>query len=120
LCDYILLGRKFFNALTKLPVCIVRDRPTSYSDVELSRLSGLTVTLDTAALGQNLPVVVRKTRQLDIQEPPVTRRNITLAEVPQSAAERRQAPWGQKGLIQTEAVREFPQYRRLRKPGFPE
>jgi hypothetical protein len=47
-------------------------------------------------LGHLLPVVVRKTRQLDTQKPPVRERNVTPAGVPPKAAGRGQA---EKGLL---------------------
>ena len=36
-----------------------------------------------AALGQNLPVTERRSRQQLLQKPPITQRNVTLAEAPQ-------------------------------------
>jgi hypothetical protein len=47
-----------------------------------------------SARGHLLPIVVRKTRQLITQKPPITERNVTPAEVPQKAAERGSAALG--------------------------
>jgi len=46
--------------------------------------------------GHLLPVVTRKSRQLITQKPPVTEQNVTPAEVPPKAAERRLAEEGQE------------------------
>ena len=41
-----------------------------------------TKNLATAAWGHFLPIVVRRSRQLNTQKPPVTEQNVTPAEVP--------------------------------------
>jgi hypothetical protein len=51
------------------------------------------------AVGQNLSVVVRRSRQLGIQKRPILERNVTPAEVPPKAAGRGQAEEGQQRTL---------------------
>jgi phage tail protein X len=67
---------------------------------------------DVTAWGHLLPVVVRKTRQLDTQKPPVTERNVTPTEVTPKAAEPGLAEKGQQLQVHSACVHPDPHAQR--------
>ena len=68
------------------------------SAVDFHLLSFASLSWRSPDLGHKEPVVVRKTRQLGTQKPPVRERNVTPAEVPPKAAGRGQAGRGHNQL----------------------
>jgi hypothetical protein len=87
-------GARWYNAARRINTDLLRDlKALRYSHTIIAH--PWCIIRARTAPGHLLPVVVRKTRQLDTRKPPVMARNVTPAGVPPKAASRGQAERGQ-------------------------